>query len=298
MQTSTTLVQTATCLKCFDIQPKKLTNITDYLSFVKTLPILSEKDEIHLITQYQEKRCQQSGHRLIVAHLKLSAAYGIKYAKMNDNNDKSDYIQAANYGLLKALNSYKLGTIRFATYAVFRIKEEIMNHYINNLKIIKVGTTYEQRKIILNINKYKFSKVGDLTDKHFNIIANDLNVKKENVIDVYKRMKNDISYELLIDDTHDETLTNYNPELVKYVTSDIDDPIKQITQLDDSKVIDNMFTCLDRLNDRAKDIIQSRFLNDDKSTLEDLSLKYNISKERVRQIEKESLANLKKYMTN
>lgn len=288
--------QIATTLAAFDVHPK-FSSIPQYLNFVNSLPLLTEEQEIELVTSYQNG-CKKSAHRLVVAHLRLSAAYAIKYSNMaKSTNDRADYIQAANYGLMKSLDGFKLGGLRFGSYAIYRIKESIINHYMNNHKMIKIGTTKDQRKIILNINKYQLDTDRDISDEAANYIANDLQVKPADVISVFRRMRSDASYDALMDDS-DEDKAGIPHILAKAITCDASNPLVQLQQLDDSKVYDNMFKCLDRLDSRAKDIIESRYLIDDKMTLEDLSSKYGISRERIRQIENESLQKLKKYMTN
>lgn len=290
--------QIATTLTAFDIHPK-FASIPQYLNFVNSLPVLTEEQEIELVTSYQNG-CKKSAHRLVVAHLRLSAAYAIKYSNMAKNaNDRADYIQAANYGLMKSLDTFKLGKLRFGSYAIFRIREAIINHYIDNHKMIKIGTTHDQRKIILNINKYQFDcdYDHDISDKVATYIANDLQVKPSEVVSIYRRMRSDSSYDALMDDSGEDSF-GIPQVLVNAITCEESNPLVQLQQLDDSEVYDNMFKCLDRLNSRAKDIIESRYLNDNKSTLQDLSIKYNISVERVRQIESDSLKKLKKFMTN
>lgn len=289
--------QIATSLTSFDVHPN-FSSIPQYLNFVNSIPILTKEQEIELVTSYQ-KGCRKSAHRLIVAHLRLSAAFAIKYSKMAKNtNDKADYIQAANCGLIKSLDTYNLScNVRFACYAVYRIREAIINYYMNNHNMVKIGTTKDQRKIVLNINKYRLETNHDISDTTANYIANDLQVKPKEVINVFRRMYSDVSYDALIDDT-DEDTAGVHPALTQAITCDVSNPLVQLQQLDNTKVYDNMFKSLDRLDSRAKDIIESRYLIDNTLTLEDLSIKYGISRERVRQIENESLCKLKKFMTH
>lgn len=288
----------ATSITSFDIMPT-FGDITQYLNFVNTIPLISQEHESQLINNYRINKCKKSAHRLIVAHLRLSAAYALKYSnRARATNDVADYIQAANYGLMKALDTYNpVSEIRFASYAIFRIKEEIINHYINNLKIVKIGTTANQRKIVMNIKKYSLQYDKDISQQMVAFIANDLNVKPEEVYSVYSRMFKDVSYEAITDKS-EEAFETYHNFFIEATISNDADPLDVLTKIDDKKIYGTLFKAIDKLDDRAKDIITLRHLVEDKATLADLSKKHGISGERIRQIETDSLKKLKSYMLN
>ena len=170
--------------------------------------------------------------------------------------------------------------VRLLSFAIYWIRAEIHEFVIKNWRIVKVATTKAQRKLFFKLKSKKSASTW-LTESEKLNIADELNVKPETITQMESRLSgNDVSYDPMEDDESSPST---------YLTDSMDPSIKLETESESSDNISKLRQALLKLDDRSKDIIQQRYLLDNKSTLDDLSKKYNISKERVRQIENKSL---------
>ena len=174
--------------------------------------------------------------------------------------------------------------VRLLSFAIYWIRAEIHEFVLKNWRIVKVATTKAQRKLFFKLKSKKTASTW-LTESEKINIANELNVKTETISQMESRLSgNDISYDPMEED-------DVSPSA--YLTDDIDPLVKLESEDQSSNDISRLKQAMLKLDDRSKDIIQQRYLLDNKSTLDDLSKKYNISKERVRQIENKSLSLIK-----
>mgnify|MGYP005708927077 FL=1 len=187
---------------------------------------------------------------------------------------------------MKAVKKYNPEkNLKLITFAVYWIKSEIHEFVIKNWKIVKVATTKTQRKLFFNLRSKKDS-LASLTSEEAKSIANDLNVPIKDVMEMEKRLHNQ---DVAIDEKEDDD--KVTPSI--YLESKELQPDQLLENNEKNVLSEKLYTVLENLDERSRDIIKSRWLAETKLTLEDLSKKYEISRERVRQIETETIAKLK-----
>lgn len=269
-------------------------NLNSYLNYVNTLPILSLEEEQELARRYKYKKDLDAAHQLVLSHLRFVtkiargfSGYGLSIA---------DLIQEGNIGLMKAVSKFDPDQgVRLVSFAVHWIKAEMHDYVLKNWKIVKVATTKAQRKLFFNLRSSK-DKIGWLNAADIKQIAEELNVKEETVIEMEKRMcQGDASLDLPYTDNEGEQ-TNQQTLYLEDKSSNVEHQIVQQDYYDNFKAV--IRDVLSGFDTRTKDIIMSRYLLEKKATLQDLAAKYKISAERVRQIEEEALAKLKKAIKN
>ena len=269
-------------------------NLSAYLNFVNTLPMLSLEQEQELARRYKYKKDLDAPQQLVLSHLRFVtkiarnfSGYGLSIA---------DLIQEGNIGLMKAISKFDPDQgVRLVSFAVHWIRAEMHDYILKNWKIVKVATTKAQRKLFFNLRSSK-GKVGWLSSEDIKELAKELGVKQETVIEMEKRMcQGDASLDLPYTDDDGEQ-TSQQSLYLEDKSSNIEYQIVQQDYYNNFKVV--VKDVLSGFDTRTKDIIMSRYLLDNKATLQDLAAKYNISAERVRQIEEDALAKLKKAIKN
>jgi len=259
-------------------------SIDTYINHVMSIPVLSTEEEVALAKNLNNENDLGAAKKLIMHNLRYVVYIAKSYSGYGLN--LSDLIQEGNIGLMKAVKKYDPEkNLKLITFAIYSIKSEIHEFVIKNWKIVKIATTKAQRKLFFNLRSKK-SSLSNLSSNEASQIARDLGVGIQDVIEMEKRISNT---DLAIEDKDEE---NFTPSL--YLKSNEPQP-DEILEINEKKVLANkLHVVIQNLDERSKDIIQSRWLSNNKLTLEDLSSKYGISRERVRQIENESLMKLKK----
>ena len=259
-------------------------SIDTYINHVMSIPVLSTEEEVALAKNLNNENDLGAAKKLIMHNLRYVVYIAKSYSGYGLN--LSDLIQEGNIGLMKAVKKYDPEkNLKLITFAIYSIKSEIHEFVIKNWKIVKIATTKAQRKLFFNLRSKK-SSLSNLSSNEALLIAQDLGVGVQDVIEMEKRISNT---DLAIEDKDEE---HFTPSL--YLKSNEPQP-DEILELNEKKVLANkLHAVIQNLDERGKDIIQSRWLSNNKLTLEDLSSKYGISRERVRQIENESLMKLKK----
>tara|TARA_B100001769_G_scaffold76123_1_gene57329 strand:+ start:27 stop:872 length:846 start_codon:yes stop_codon:yes gene_type:complete len=259
-------------------------SIDTYINHVMSIPVLSTEEEVALAKNLNNENDLGAAKKLIMHNLRYVVYIAKSYSGYGLN--LSDLIQEGNIGLMKAVKKYDPEkNLKLITFAIYSIKSEIHEFVIKNWKIVKIATTKAQRKLFFNLRSKK-SSLSNLSSNEASLIARDLGVGVQDVIEMEKRISNT---DLAIEDKDEE---NFTPSL--YLKSNEPQP-DEILEINEKKVLTNkLHDVIQNLDERSKDIIQSRWLSNNKLTLEDLSSKYGISRERVRQIENESLMKLKK----
>ena len=259
-------------------------SIDTYINHVMSIPVLSTEEEVALAKNLNNQNDLGAAKKLIMHNLRYVVYIAKSYSGYGLN--LSDLIQEGNIGLMKAVKKYDPEkNLKLITFAIYSIKSEIHEFVIKNWKIVKIATTKAQRKLFFNLRSKK-SSLSNLSSNEASLIARDLGVGVQDVIEMEKRINNT---DLAIEDKDEE---NFSPSL--YLKSNEPQP-DEILEINEKKVLANkLHDIIQNLDERSKDIIQSRWLSNNKLTLEDLSSKYGISRERVRQIENESLMKLKK----
>jgi RNA polymerase sigma-32 factor len=259
-------------------------SIDTYINHVMNIPILSTEEEVALAKNLNNANDLDAAKKLIMHNLRYVVYIAKSYSGYGLN--LNDLIQEGNIGLMKAVKKYDPEkNLKLITFAIYSIKSEIHEFVIKNWKIVKIATTKAQRKLFFNLRSKKNS-FSNLNSEEASLIAKDLGVDTQDVIEMEKRMYNS---DLAIEDKDED---NFSPTL--YLKSNEPQPDEILENNEKNLLSSKLYEVVNNLDERSKDIIQSRWLSQNKSTLEDLSLKYGISRERVRQIENESILKLKK----
>jgi RNA polymerase sigma-32 factor len=269
-------------------------NLDTYTNLAHNIPMLSEEEEYDLATRLQRDGDMEAAQRLILSHLRFVnriargyEGYGLPVA---------DLIQEGNIGLMKAVKRFDPDKgVRLVSFAVHWIRAEIHEYVIRNWRIVKIATTKAQRKLFFNLRSAK-TRLGWLNQEEVESIADDLGVTPENVMDMERRLSQpDASFDLPSDVDDEET--SFSP--VAYLTGPDDaDPAYELEQEDAEHYQHTKLThALDSLDERSRDIVSQRWLNDEsKATLHTLADQYQVSAERIRQIENNAMKKLKLLM--
>jgi RNA polymerase sigma-32 factor len=272
-------------------------SLSSYLEKIKHFPVLTEEEECKLIKNYKLENDIKSAHIVITSHLRLVAkiAMGFKGYGL----PMADLIAEGNIGLMQALKKFdcKKG-FRFSTYAIWWVRASIQEYVLKSWSIVKMGTSATQKKLFYNLRKIKnkiLSGQGrtNLLEADVQTISEDLNVTTQEVTSMNNRFSgSDKSLE-----------SNYGKEdsdakLIDYLEDDSQNIEEKLVEANESSYRKKIFAqVIKNLNARELDILKQRHLNENPSTLEDLSQKYNISRERVRQIEAKTLEKVKHFAT-
>jgi RNA polymerase sigma-32 factor len=279
---------TAKSLAAFPQLP--ISSFEAYLGHVSQIPMLTQAEEFSFAKQLQQKNDLGAAKNLILPHLRYVARVAKSY--MGYGLPLNDLVQEGNIGLMKAVRRFNpdMG-VRLVTFAVHWIKAEIHEYILRNWRIVKIATTKAQRKLFFNLRNMK-KRLGWFTSEEINEVAKDLGVKPEAVREMEMRLSmSDASFDGYDDQTEDENL----PFIPAGFLSDARyDPATQMENKNWSEQSNvNLYEALQQLDERSQEILQARWLNDEKMTLQDLAIKYKISAERVRQLEKLAMEKLK-----
>ena len=263
-----------------------------YIGIVNQSPVLSREEERELAYRFQNENDLDAARKLIVSQLRFVvhiartySGYGLPLA---------DLIQEGNIGLMKAVKKFDpdRGT-RLVTYAVHWIRSEIHEFVFNNWKIVKVATTKAQRKLFFKLRNAKKS-IGWLTNDEKKLIAKDLGVKPKDVATMEQRFASvDMSYDLGNTDSDEDYVSPAG-----FLPSPDSDPssiVENDNWLQGKK--EQLSIALEGLDNRSKEILMSRWLTDEKVTLKELAKQYQVSIERIRQIEEAAIQELREHLT-
>ncbi|MDG1869359.1 MAG: RNA polymerase sigma factor RpoH [Candidatus Thioglobus sp.] len=266
-----------------------INNTSRDLEVQKYPPILTAEQEYDLAIELYENGSLSAAKKLVLAHMRFVAfiAHGYKGYGL----ENADLIQEGTIGLMKAVKRFNPHKkVRLSSFAVYWIRAEIHEYIFKNWKIVKVATTKAQRKLFFKLRKAKSNIFQSLTSEQAQVIANDLGVRKKDVIEMESRLElSDVAFEVHDDDD------SYMPE--QYISDPGATP-EQLA-LNDNHQEDQhnkLYQALSSLDERSIDILQSRYLKDEKSTLHTLADKYGVSAERVRQLENKAIKKLKERL--
>lgn len=265
--------------------------LASFLQVANSAPVLSPDQETRLARQYRETEDVNAARELVVSHLrhvvhvaKGFTGYGLPVA---------DLIQEGNIGLMKAVKNFDPDRgVRLVSYAVHWIKAEIYEYVLKNWKMVKVATTKAQRKLFFNLRKSRKSMAA-LTEQETIDLADNLDVPVKTVREMEQRMtSSDVAFDGVDSDDDDFNTSpaaylpdmRYNPEELTIAAQ---------TSSDNSAAL---AAAIEKLDDRSRDIVQRRWLSEDKATLHELADEYSVSAERIRQIEKRAMEKMKTQM--
>jgi RNA polymerase sigma-32 factor len=266
-----------------NLYPEK--GLSAYLRAVNALPVLSVSEERKLARRYRKHNDLDAARQLVLSNLRYVAriargfsGYGLPQA---------DLIQEGNIGLMKAVKHYDPARkVRLMSFAVHWIKAEIYDYILRNWRIVKVATTKAQRKLFFNLRKSR-DRLGWMTRGEVDALAQNLDVSPETVQQMEGRMSN---FDVAFDADNDADDDNFHAAPAGYLQDMRYNPEVLATQSDqeDSRHT-QLQEALSTLDARSRDIIQRRWLDEDKPTLHELAAEYGISAERIRQIESKAL---------
>jgi len=267
-----------------------------YLSQIKKFPMLDAEEEYMLAKNWKENGNLKAAHKLVTSHLRLVAKIAMGYRGYG--LPVNELISEGNIGLMQAVKKFDPDKgFRLATYAMWWIKASIQEYVLRSWSLVKMGTTTAQKKLFFNLKKIKNQiapgQDGDLKDEQVNEISKRLDVESHEVVNMNRRMmgqekslndpiksgETDEWQDWLVDDSLDQELI-----------------VSQKQEYDDKKEL--LDSAMKILNEREKEIITARRLSEEPETLEELSKKYKISRERIRQIETKAFEKLQKSMIN
>ncbi len=261
--------------------------LDSYIRYANSIAVLDADQEKALAIRLQQHHDIEAAQQLILSNLRFVVKIARGY--MGYGLQLADLIQEGNIGLMKAVKRFSPDhNVRLISYAVHWIKAEIHEYVLRNWRIVKVATTKAQRKLFFKLRSNK-KRLGWFNADEVNQVAADLGVKPETVIEMESRLSgSDVTFDM----SHDDEDDAYAP--AAYLSSQNAGPAAEL-EADDtqSQDLDTMTQSLAALDDRSRDIIQQRWLSDDKSTLHELASKYQISAERVRQLENNALKKLR-----
>ena len=269
--------------------------LSAYLAQIKKFPMLAAEEEYMLAKNWRSTGNIKSAEKLVTSHLRLVAKIAMGYKGYG--LPVNEMISEGNIGLMQAVKKFEPEKgFRLATYAMWWIKASIQEYILRSWSLVKIGTTTAQKKLFFNLKKIKNQIApraeGDLRKEHVSEIADKLNVSEEEVVSMNRRLSGkEHSLNAQIGEDGDE----WQDWLVD---KEMDQELKiaQKEEMDQRK--DLLKDSIKILNDREREILYSRRLNDEPTTLEDLSKKYKISRERIRQIENKAFEKLQKHMLN
>ena len=267
-----------------------------YLSQIKKFPILDAEEEYMLAKNWKERGNLKSAHKLVTSHLRLVAKIAMGYRGYG--LPMSEIISEGNVGLMQAVKKFDPEKgFRLATYAMWWIKASIQEYVLRSWSLVKMGTTAAQKKLFFNLKKLKQQiaprEEGDLKKDQIDAISEKLNVKPEEVVSMNRRM---MSQEKSLNDPVKSGEKSEWQDWIVDQNLDQELYISQQQELDEKKSL--LHQSIKILNDRERKIIEERKLSENPKTLDELSKKFKISRERIRQIETKAFEKLQKAMLN
>jgi RNA polymerase sigma-32 factor len=270
-------------------------SIESYMQSAYSIPMLTAEREHDLATRLFNEDNLQAAQELIMSHLRFVIHIAKGYAGYG--LPQADLVQEGNVGLMKAVKRFnpEVG-VRLVSFAVHWIKAEIHEYVLRNWRIVKVATTKAQRKLFFNLRKNK-KRLGWFSNDEVSTVAKTLGVTEKDVLEMETRMSSqDQAFELSSDDDDSvSSLGSFSPaQYLEDKESDLATLVEDKNWEDHSN--QKLAFALTGLDERSQDIIKTRWLNDQKRTLQELANQYGISAERVRQLEKNALSKLKSAM--
>ena len=269
--------------------------LSNYLVRIKKFPMLEAEEEYMLAKRWRDRNDLKSAEKLVTSHLRLVAKIAMGYRGYG--LPVSELVSEGNLGLMRAVKKFDPEKgFRLATYAMWWIKASMQEYILRSWSLVKIGTTSAQKKLFFNLKKLK-NKIaprseGDLKKEHVNEIADRLNVNEEEVVSMNRRLS---GQEKSLNDSIGKDGNEWQDWLVD---KSMDQELK-VSQDQEFEQRKNLFKeSIHILNNREKEILYARRLNDKPTTLDELSKKYKISRERIRQVENKAFEKLQKCMLN
>jgi len=270
-----------------DINP--MGSLEAYIQAAYQIPVLSESEEKDLALRLRHEGDLNAARQLVMSHLRFVVHVARGYSGYG--LPQADLIQEGNIGLMKAVKRFNPDmNVRLVSFAVHWIRAEIHEYILRNWRVVKLATTKAQRKLFFNLRKSK-KRLGWFSHEEVKAVAKDLNVDPKTVLEMEARMSGqDTSFDGYGDNDDD----NFTPVPAGYLTNMADEPAAQLEEEQwEAHNTQRLHKALDGLDERSRDILMQRWLTENKSTLHDLAAKYQVSAERIRQLEKNAMKKMK-----
>ncbi|MBS0182151.1 MAG: RNA polymerase factor sigma-32 [Nitrospira sp.] len=267
-----------------------VTALQQYLAEVRRYPYLSKEEELQLFQEYQAHGSREAAVKLIMANLRVSVSIAAEY--LHTGADHMDLIQEGNVGLMQAIKKFDPSkNVRFYAYAAWWSRAYILRYLLHTFRLVKVGTTQDQRKLFYNLKKEKAKLERDGFAPDTKLLADRLNVRERDVIEMDQRLGNwELSLDQPIGEDQNSTLLDVLPSHQEPADEQLAD--HQLKTLFRAKLAEFITT----MEERDEDILRNRILSDSPLTLDDLGDKYGITKERTRQLEARIIKRLRDYL--
>ena len=265
-----------------------LGSLDAYIERVSQIPVLSRESELELATRFHRDNDLDAARQLVLAHLRFVVHVARGY--MGYGLPVGDLIQEGNVGLMKAVKRFDPSVgVRLVSFAVHWIRAEIHEYVLRNWRLVKVATTKAQRKLFFNLRRLK-KNLAWLSDAETRAVARDLGVTPAEVTEMEKRLSaRDLSFDPVPEGDDEDT---YSPAM--YLPAADSDPSIAVEEQEwDDTTADRLSEALETLDARSRDILKSRWMTESKATLHELAGRYNVSAERIRQIEANAIKKLR-----
>ncbi|WP_299358528.1 RNA polymerase sigma factor RpoH [uncultured Paracoccus sp.] len=270
-----------------------------YLQEIRKFPLLEPEEEYMLAKAWVDHQDSEAAHKLVTSHLRLAAKIAMGYRGYG--LPQAEVISEANVGLMQAVKRFDPERgFRLATYAMWWIRASIQEYILRSWSLVKMGTTSAQKKLFFNLRKAKAKlgalEEGDLRPENVAQIAKDLSVTQQEVIEMNRRLAgSDASLNATIGSADGDSTAQWQD----WLEDESADQAADFAEADELEARRSMLTAaMDVLNERERDILMERRLRDEPLTLEELSTRYNVSRERIRQIEVRAFEKLQERMRN
>ena len=261
-----------------------------YLAEVRKYPFLSKEEELQLVHEFQTTGSRDAAIKLILSNLRVGVSIAREYRQ--SGADILDLIQEGNVGLMQAIRKFDPSKgVRFYSYAAWWVRAYILRYLLNNYRLVKIGTTQDQRKLFYNLNKEKrnLERQGFVTDPK--LLADRLHVREREVIEMEQRLGSwDVSLDAPLGPDNQDTLMEVLPSQSMPADEQLaEDELRELFRR-------KLAVFASTLDDRYADILRNRILSENPMTLDDIGRKYHISRERARQLEEKIIKRLREYM--
>jgi RNA polymerase sigma-32 factor len=269
--------------------------LSRYLQQIRQFPMLQPEEEFMLAKRWKEHADTAAAHRMITSHLRLVAKMAMGYRGYG--LPTSEIISEGNIGLMHAVKRFEPDKgFRLATYAMWWIKASIQEYILRSWSLVKMGTTASQKKLFFNLRKVKGQiqalEDGDLRPEHVKFISTKLGVPEEDVISMNRRLSGDSSLNA-------QVRADSEGEWQDWLVDDSDSQETVLAESQEAGLRSGLLReALDKLTDRERRVFEARRLQDDPATLEDLSKEFDVSRERIRQIEVRAFEKVQKAVKN
>jgi len=268
--------------------PSAVGSIDSYITSVKHFPVLTHEEELDFATRFRRDNDLEAARALVLSHLRVVVSVARGYAGYG--LPQADLIQEGNVGLMKAVKRFDPDRgVRLVSFALHWIRAEIHEYILRNWRLVKIATTKSQRKLFFNLRSMK-QGLETLRPQEVSRIAQELNVSEHDVVEMESRFGN---HEMSLEPDSTDEEHSYAP--ITYLAADPELEPSQVLEREEMEALETtgLKNALESLDDRSRRIIQARWLhNDSAATLHELAAEFNVSAERIRQIEQKAMGKM------